>query len=193
MKVTFAAIGGATLGTENMKRTLLASAAGLGAVTLLAPAASAQVYAGVGATIFNAEVGNEDANLGALLGRAGFRTNTFFGVEGEFAIGIQDDDFDVLGQEVSVGLDSEYGVFAVGWLPIPLIGDLFGRVGYADLSVEAEVNGTSVGGADGSGLAYGAGFQFSQFPFTQLRVEYTRYEPDDAEIDSFGVSALFQF
>jgi OOP family OmpA-OmpF porin len=176
-----------------MKRTLLAAATGLGAAALLAPAASAQVYAGAGATIFTADVDGEDVSLGAILGRAGFKTNPFFGVEGEFAIGIQDDEFDVLGQEVSVGLENEYGVFAVGWLPIPLIGDLFGRVGYADLTIEADVNGTTVGSEDGSGLAYGAGFQFSQFPFTQLRVEYTRYEPDDAEIDSFGVSALLQF
>jgi OOP family OmpA-OmpF porin len=176
-----------------MKRTLLAAATGLGAAALLAPAASAQVYAGAGATIFTSDVGGEDVSLGALLGRAGFKTNPFFGVEGEFAIGIQDDNFDVLGQEVSVGLENEYGVFAVGWLPVPLVGDLFGRVGYADLTIEGEVNGTTVASEDGSGLAYGAGFQFSQFPFTQLRVEYTRYEPDDAEIDSFGVSALFQF
>lgn len=175
------------------KTALLAGAAIAASVVAFAPDASAQVYAGAGATIFTAEAGGEDVSLGAILGRVGFKTNPFFGVEGEFAIGIQDDEFDVLGQEVSVGLDSEYGVFAVGWLPIPLVGDLFGRVGYADLSIEADAGGFGSVSEDGSGLAYGAGFQFSQFPFTQLRVEYTRYEPDDGEIDSFGVSALLQF
>jgi hypothetical protein len=80
----------------------------------------------------------------------------------------------------------------VGWLPIPLVGDLFGRVGYADLSVEASALGTSLS-ESGSGLAYGAGFQLSCIPFTKLRLEYTRYEPDDGEIDSFGISALLQF
>jgi len=176
-----------------MKRTLLATATGLGAAALLAPAASAQVYAGAGATIFTAESGGEDIALGAILGRAGFKTNPFFGVEGEFAIGIQDDDVNVLGTEVSVGLDSEYGVFAVGWLPIPLLGDLFGRVGYADLSIEADAGALGSVSEDGAGLAYGAGLQFSQIPFIQLRLDYTRYEPDDGEIDSFGLSALFQF
>jgi hypothetical protein len=176
-----------------MKRSLLAAATGLGAAALLAPAASAQVYAGAGATIFTADAGGEDVSVGAILGRAGFKSNPFFGVEGEFAIGIQDDDIDVLGVPVSVGLDSEYGVFAVGWLPIPLVGDLFGRVGYADMTIEADVGGIASASADGSGLAYGAGFQFSNIPFTQLRLEYTRYEPEDSEVDSFGVSALFQF
>ena len=46
---------------------------------------------------------------------------------------------------------------------------------------------------DGDGLAYGAGFQLSNIPFTKLRLEYTRYQPDDAEVDSFGISALLQF
>ena len=84
-------------------------------------------------------------------------------------------------------------MFAVGWLPIPLVGDLFGRVGYADLSIEADAGGLGSVAEDGSGLAYGAGIALSQIPFTKLRLEYTRYEPDDGEIDSFGISALFQF
>lgn len=176
-----------------MKRSLLAAATGLGAAALLAPAASAQVYAGAGATVFTAEEGGVDVSVGALIGRAGYKANPFFGFEGEFAFGIQDDDIDVLGVPVSVGLESEYGVFAVGWLPVPLVGDLFGRVGYADLTIEADAGGIASASADGSGLAYGAGFQFSNIPFTQLRFDYTRYEPDDGEIDSFGVSALFQF
>jgi hypothetical protein len=178
---------------HDMKRTLLAAVGALGAVALVAPAASAQVYAGAGATIFTADVNGQDVSLGAILGRAGFKTNTFFGVEGEFAIGIQDDNFDILGQEVSVGLDSEYGVFAVGWLPIPLVGDLFGRVGYADLSIGAGAGALGSVSEGGSGLAYGAGIALSQIPFTKLRLDYTRYEPDDGEIDAFGISALIQF
>lgn len=143
---------------------------GLGAVGLLAPAASAQVCAGAGATICAADLNGEDislgAILGAILGRAGFRTSTLFGVEGEFAI---------------------------GWLLIPLVSDLFGRVGYADLSIEARAGALGSVSDDGSGLISGAGIALSQIPFTKLRLEYTRYEPDDGEIDSFGISELFQF
>lgn len=176
-----------------MKRTLLATAAGIGVAAIAAPAASAQVYGGVGYTVFQADVGGEDASVGALLGRVGFKTSPFLGVEGEFSIGVQDDDFDVLGQTVSVGLDSEYGVFATGWLPVPLVGDLFGRVGYANLSVSADAPGLGSFDQDGSGLAYGAGVELSSIPFTKLRLEYTRYEPDDGEVDSLSVSALLQF
>lgn len=176
-----------------MKRTLLATAAGLGIAAIAAPAASAQIYGGVGYTVFQADVNGDNANLGALMGRVGFKTNPFLGVEGEFSIGIQDDNFDVLGQQVNVGLDNEYGAFAVGWLPIPLVGDLFARVGYASLSVSADAPGLGSFGDDGSGLAYGAGFQLSSIPFTKLRIEYTRYEPDQGDVDSLGISALLQF
>jgi len=72
----------------------------------------------------------------------------------EVAIGIQEDNFDVLGTQVDVSLENSYGVYAVGWLPIPLVGDIFGRIGYADLSIEASALGTSVSDS-GSGLAYG--------------------------------------
>ena len=174
-----------------MKR-VLSVVAGLAAAAIIAPAASAQVYGGVGYSTFTADAGGEDATVGGVMGRLGFKSNPFFGVEGEVAIGVQEDNFDVLGTQVDVSLENSYGVFAVGWLPIPLVGDVFGRVGYADLSIEASALGSSISDS-GSGLAYGAGFQLSSIPFTKLRLEYTRYEPDDAEVDSFGVSALLQF
>jgi opacity protein-like surface antigen len=174
-----------------MKR-VLSVAAGLAAAAIIAPAASAQVYGGVGYSTFTADAGGEDATVGGVMGRLGFKSNPFFGVEGEVAIGIQEDNFDVLGTQVDVSLENSYGVYAVGWLPIPLVGDVFGRVGYADLSIEASALGTSISDS-GSGLAYGAGIQLSSIPFTKLRLEYTRYQPDDAEVDSFGISALLQF
>jgi hypothetical protein len=175
-----------------MKRSLLLAVAGIGAVVALAPAASAQLYGGAGYTVVTADDGNGgDLNFGALLGRLGYKTNPFFGVEGEFSIGVQDESFDVLGTTVDVGLDNEFGVFAVGFLPLPMVGDLFGRVGYANVTVDASGAGTTLS-EDGSGLAYGGGLQFN-VAFLKLRAEYTRYEPEDGEFDSYGLSAILQF
>lgn len=177
-----------------MKSRLLAMAAGMGAAALLAPAASAQLYGGVGYTVFQADGGSAgDINLGALMGRIGYKSSPIFGIEGEFSIGVQDESFDVLGSTVDVGLDNEFGVFAVGVLPIPAVGDIFARAGYANLSVSASASGFGSAAEDGSGLAYGGGVMLNFIPFTKLRLEYTRYEPDDGEFDSFGVSGLFTF
>lgn len=177
-----------------MNKTLLAAALGAASAGLLAPAASAQVYAGAGLTVFQADDGaGGDVNLGALMGRVGYKSNPFFGIEGEFAIGIQDESYDVLGQSVDVGLESQYGAFAVAHIPVPFVADLFGRVGYANISIDADAGPFGSASADGSGLAYGAGVMLNFIPFTKIRLEYTRYEPEDGEFDSLGVSGLLTF
>ena len=50
-----------------MKRALLATAASFGAAAFLAPAASAQVYGGVGYSAFQADVNGEDVTVGAIM------------------------------------------------------------------------------------------------------------------------------
>ena len=174
-----------------MNKIFLAAAAGLAAIVAGAPAASAQVYAGVGYTGFMADAGGEDLAFGGFLGRAGFKFNPLVGVEGEFAIGANDDSIDIGGTDVDFGLENGFGVYGVGWLPIPLVGDVFGRVGYADLSFEASGGGLTAEDG-GSGLAFGGGIQFSIL-IAKLRAEYTRYELDDDSVDSLGLSALLQF
>ena len=176
-----------------MKRTLIA-ALGMATAAILAPAASAQLYGGAGYTVFQADGGSAgDINLGALMGRVGYKGSPFFAMEGEFSIGVEDESFDVLGQTVDVGLDNEYGVFAVGILPIPAVADIFGRVGYHSMSVSASATGFGSAAEDGNGLAYGGGIMLNFIPFTKLRLEYTRYEPEDGEFDSLGVSGLISF
>lgn len=177
-----------------MKRKILALAAGVGAAAIMAPAASAQLYGGAGFTAFQADDGSGgDITLGALQGRLGYKTNPFFGVEGEFSIGVQDESIDVLGTQVDVGIDNQYGVFAVGVLPIPAVGDVFARGGYASFTIDASASGLGSIAEDGSGLAYGGGIMLNFIPFTKLRLEYTRYEPEDGEFESIGVSGLLSF
>jgi hypothetical protein len=95
---------------------------------------------------FEADYGpaGEDLSLGAITGRAGYEFNSFVAVEGEFAVGVDDDSYmplglppSVPGFDVNVSLESEVGAFVVGRLPVPVIGDLFGRIGYANISLEA--------------------------------------------------------
>jgi hypothetical protein len=173
-----------------MKTTVLAAATAIATAIAFAPSASAQIYGGAGVTVFQADVGGDDVNLGAVLGRLGWEFNPFFALEGEAAIGIADDEFDVLGTPVDVGIENEYGAFAVAKAPLGGI-DIFGRVGYASVSVEADALGASAS-EDGSGLAYGGGINFNIL-ILRLRAEFTRYEVDDGDLDSLGVSALLKF
>jgi hypothetical protein len=183
-------MGGPIVGIR-MKKYLVAVVAGLAAIAAGAPAASAQIYGGVGYTAFQVEQpGGDDAYIGTALARAGYKFNPFLGVEGELAVGLVDGEVDIApGVTADVGVDNEYGVFATAWLPIPLLPEVFVRGGYANMTIESDVPG---GDFDGGGFAYGGGLQFS-FLIAKLRAEYTRYEIDEGELDSFGLSALLQF
>lgn len=174
-----------------MNKLLTALAAALVAAVVCVPAASAQVYGGVGYTAFKVEqpVG-DDAYVGSALARAGYKFNPFLGVEGELAVGLVDGEVDISpGVTADVGVDNEWGVFGTAWLPIPFLPEPFVRAGYANMTIDSDVPG---GDFDGGGFAYGGGLQFSIL-IAKLRAEYTRYEIDDDSLDSFGVSALLQF
>ena len=81
-----------------------------------------------------------------MTGRLGYRFHPNFAVEGEATLGTSDDD--------NAELDNAYGVYGVGILPVTPNIDLFGRVGYQQLSVD----GTGpVADIDEDGIGYGAG------------------------------------
>jgi len=172
-----------------MKRTVLAIAMGFAAMFVAAPSASAQLYVGGGVAVFQADAGPDDVDLGAFMVRAGFDINEHFAVEAEGAIGLQDDDFTISGTSYDVGIDNEVGGFAVLKAPVGPI-DVFGRVGYANFSIDDNSPGSLA--PDGSGLAYGGGINFNIL-FLRARAEYTRYEVDEGDLDSLALSALFKF
>ena len=101
-------------------------------------AASAHVYAGAGATIFTADRGRGRRQRRPILAPRWLARipSSHRGRGRHRHPGRSTSTSSAL--PVSVGLESEYGVFAVGWLPIPLVGDLFGRVGYADMTIKAD-------------------------------------------------------
>ena len=184
-----------------MKLFVLAAAAGVAAFA--AAPASAQLYAGAGYSTFEADhaAAVDDLSFAAITGRAGYEFNPFVAVEGEFAVGIDDDSYvplglppSVPGFDVNVSLESEVGAFVVGRLPVPMIGGVFGRIGYANISLDATSTSPFFAGGpeDGSGLAVGAGLEFDVLLF-RGRLEYTRYDADTAEFDSLGLSALLKF
>lgn len=171
-----------------MKRLSVLVAMVLAAAMGAAPA-SAQLYVGGGVAVFQADAGTDEVELGAFMARAGFDISDNFALEAEGAIGLQDDDFTISGTSYDVGIDNEVGGFAVLKAPVGPI-DVFGRVGYANFSIDDDSPGSLA--PDGSGLAYGGGINFNIL-FLRARAEYTRYEVDEGELDSLALSALLRF
>lgn len=169
-----------------MKR-LATLAAVLGGAAL-APSAFAQdtgAYWSVGYTHISVDVEDEDANVGAIQGKLGYRFHPNFAIEGEAAFGVVDETYDILGTDVDVGLDKEWGIYGVGFIPVSPEVNLFARAGFVDVEIEASAGGMSVSDGD-TGTGYGAGLIWDVGMF-DLRAEYTRYD-FDAEADTFSIS-----
>lgn len=174
-------------------KKLAAVAAVLGGATL-APSAFAQEtgpYWSVGYTHIMVEVdGADDANVGALQGKLGYRFHPNFALEGEAAVGVVDESYDVFGTEVDVGLDKEFGVFAVGFLPVSPDVNLFARAGYVDIEIEASAGGMSISDVD-NGIGYGVGLIWD-LGMIDLRAEYTRYDVEgEANTLSLSIGGKF--
>jgi len=159
-----------------MKLKLALAAASM----LIAPAfmtANAQqsgVYVSGGYTQFDGDGG---AELGGITGRVGVNLSPNFAIEGEGTFGVTDDS----GTE----LDSEFGAFVVGKLPINPSFDLFARVGAARIE-------TSPGGSE-DGVAYGAGAQWNLTTVDGIRGDWTRHDYDAGDVDAFSLSYVRSF
>ncbi len=166
-----------------MKTFALVAAAA--AVAMIATPAAAQStatgswYAGAGYTHYDLD----NAEVGGVTGRLGYRLHPNFAVEGEATVGVEDDD--------NAELDNAAGVYAVGILPVTPSLDLFARLGYQQLSVD----GTGpVADIDDSGPGYGAGANFRVNDRFGIRGEYTRLDNgDNAESDAISLGGVVNF
>jgi hypothetical protein len=156
-----------------MKKIALCAAVAAAAL-LAAPVAAAQVYAGVGYTQYDSDAGE----VGGITGRLGYRFNPNFAVEGEGTFGTDDD--------AGTELDSAYGAYAVGILPVGTAFEVHGRVGYQ----QAEFDGPL--GGDDEGLAYGGGATLRLAPNLGIRADYTRLEGDE-DTDTWSLGGVVNF
>ncbi len=162
-----------------MKMSLMAATAA--AVALTAVPASAQqtgtqVYGNLGYAHYDAD----GLDLGAVQGRLGARFGQYFGVEGEAAVGVDDD--------AGVDLNHSLGIYAVGYLPVGQNFDLLARVGGGMTEVD-----TPVGDFDDESLNYGVGAQWHINEGNAIRGDWTRMDSDTVESDVWSLSYVRKF
>jgi opacity protein-like surface antigen len=174
-------------------KTLLAAAAGI-ALLAGASAASAENYASIGYS----KIDLEGIKLGAVNARLGTNINPWFGVEGELAIGVDDDsetvpagDPDFPAGTYAVDLKHQIAAFAVARAPLGEGFTVFGRVGYASSKAEFTSPTASVQ-AKGDGVAYGIGAQY-QFGANAIRGDVTRYDVEIGDADAYQISFVRMF
>lgn len=178
-----------------MTKTLLAAAAA--AVFLALPAAAqaqdhpGRFYGSVGYS----QLETDQATLGAVTARAGFRPWRFVGVEAEASVGVDDEPFEASIDGVSGAIELKHDVaaYAVAVLPLGEHFEVFARAGYGTTSIESSAPSMRVLG-DGESFNYGAGASVF-YGANGLRADWTRrdYTDNGGEADVWSVSYVRRF
>ena len=134
-----------------------------------------------------------DIDLGTITGHLGYDLNQTFGVEGEVAFGVNDEDTTVGDVTTSLGLNYLVGVYGKAQMPLGERAKLFARAGIVNAELEAETTGLGSTEQSETGAGYGVGgtVDISQNLF--VRGDYTRYDIDDLEADAFTVGVGLKF
>lgn len=140
------------------------------------------------------QVETDDATLGAITARAGYKLLPYVGVEGEASVGIENDSFDVsIGGSGEIELKHDVAAYAVAFLPLGQNFEIFARAGYGSTSIETTVPGVTARG-DGESFNYGVGA--SVFHGNNgLRADWTRrdFTDDGGEADVWSLSFVRRF
>lgn len=179
-----------------MKTFLKATA--LTAAVAFAPAAMADdmgLYGDIGVGSFTADEGDFDVNVTTLQGHIGYNFNDYFGVEGELAFGIDEDEVNssdvglLPNIKVDVALNHQIGVFGVLSTANTNGFEVFGRLGYVTAEIEANAQGVSAE-ADGDGVAFGIGAKYYFDGVNGVRADLSTIEGEATNI-SIGYARKF--
>lgn len=163
-------------------------AATAASVAIAAPAHADGLYGNLGYTHWDLE----DVTPGTLTGRLGYNLSENLALEGELSLGVLEDDVTESGVKVDVNIESAYGAFVVGKLPVAEGTTLFGRLGYGSVTAEGSALGVTVENSI-DGFAFGLGGEYAFTNGFGVRGEYTRLDGDDGDADTFSISAVFNF
>ena len=167
-----------------MKRLLQIGLIGIMAAAFFPSTARAEFIfgAGTGTNTVNLDESFDESDLG-WKAFAGFRFVRFFGLELQYIdFGNPEND------DISVELN-ELALFAVGVIPIGEWFEIYGKGGYGQWRVEVENNATSDFFEDDDyDIAYGGGLAFIINQTVGIRLEYERFEVEDA--DTIAMASL---
>ncbi|MBD3768996.1 MAG: porin family protein [Rhodobacterales bacterium] len=169
--------------------------ASLAAIAIASPALAQSATEGSNQG-FSASVGYshwdaDDGSLGAVTARGRYMFTNYVGGEVEASFGVKDES----GYGYKLSIDNSFGGFAVLDAPVTERFDVFGRLGYATTSLDAEYFGYS-GSADIDGVAYGVGANYFFTDSFGVRGDFTKYDGGDdiaGEADVFSISGVVRF
>ena len=160
--------------------------------TNLLAASEGDQYAGIQYTNLDlSDSSGDSVSPSAIVGRFGVYINESVSVEGRLGIGAGDDTIDAGPFDIAIELDTLYGVYGVGHMPINESASVYGVIGFTQAEATASAMGFSES-FDDSGLSYGIGADIGISDTVALNLEFMQYM-SKSDFDLTGVSAGVTF
>jgi len=160
-------------------KTLITAACAASALCVLPGLAQAQdqtAPTGLSGSLGYAAANSNHFDLGAVQGRLAYRFVPNFGVEGELAFGVKDDQSGLAPpQDIGLKLRHAEAMYGVGYLSLSPNTDLFGRIGYGNSREKVNLLGNEFSRNDQS-WNFGVGGQHYFDGKNGVRLDYTRQE-----------------
>lgn len=173
------------------KTTLTALVA---ACALMPAAAHAQQDSRAYATLGYTAIETDQAELGAVTGRFGYKVLPWVGAEVEAGVGVEDDSFDVsINGSGTIELKHDVAAYAVAFLPLGDHFEAHARIGYGTTKIESSVAAVTVRD-EGESFNYGVGASAFLDGWNGVRADWTRRDfQDGGEADTWSVSYIRRF
>ena len=173
------------------KKTLALTVALVAGFVVAGSVQAQSLYAGVSYTQYNFEGSGSVAAIKptAATFKLGYAISPNFAVEGRVAASMSSDSVMVSGTNVDGKVDSHYGIFAKGILPLNDMFSAYGLIGFNDLSLKAS-GGSASYTTSKNGSSYGLGLDMSVGKSVTLNAEWARHFSDVTSVN-FGVAYKF--
>lgn len=140
---------------------------------------------------------NEDAEPTAFTGRIGHFIADRVALESRIGAGLGDDEVRVNtyagSVDVNVELDSLFGIYAVGHIPLAPSASIYGLIGFTSIEATFSAGGYSASMSD-SGLSYGFGAEFYPNQKFSMNVEYAQYLNETGyNLSAVNIGGSFHF
>ena len=154
------------------------------------------MYYGAGAAFldFSDNEISDSASLNAIFGRLGMQFNENIAAELRLGIGIGDDTLDIFGFDATVELDTLYGFYLKGGVPVSDAFYPYAVLGYSRGEATASVPGFGSDSSSESDFSYGLGVDFIVTDYVSVNLEYMNYlDKDGSEIDGFAIGFTVKY
>ena len=178
--------------------TAMAVAIGSSSSQVMANAAD-EIYLGLqyGYSFYSEDVDSvPDYDLGAIVGRFGAFATANLAIEGRVGVGIQDDTQTVGGVDVTLELETLYGMYGVGHLNFGTNSSVYAVLGFTRVDGKASAAsapGPSLSDED-SDMSYGVGADIGLSKHIAVNIEYmSYYSKGTTDISAAAIGLVFGF